>query len=51
MEECNLIFLISPAGTIDGYRIGFEAGVMEGMARLLEAVAKEYNREVEMESC
>ena len=49
--EYICISLISPAGTIDGYRTGFEAGVKEGMARLLEAVAKEYNREVEMESC
>ena len=47
--EYVCISLISPAGTIDGYRTGFEAGVKEGMARLLEAVAKEYNREIERE--
>ena len=38
--------LYSENGVVDGYGTGFRAGVNEGMARLMVAVAREYNSTV-----
>lgn len=46
-ESYVAINLYGQDGAVAGYGPGFRAGVNEGMARLMVAVAGEYNREVE----